>query len=278
MVSMRIDYQCGSFSPGYVKLLRAYADQLCSAYFIRRLEGFIHNLNGPLQILWLRSEQIEKEIGGFRGMVDQTAKEGYDALSRRLGERVDSFVKAFRQLDDSLKFVTKDGVSRCRRGPEALSMHDVLSDVLFLMRADMFFKHQVEVNLVSEDKPAQVYAQHHYLCALFLSLIQNGLEAMVNSDVRRLLIEVNASEDKVVTHVRDTGCGVDERHIDRLFDLFFTTKNGQEYNGELIKHDGLGLPLVSVLASDYKGTIAFETSGDNTTFSIELPAYPMPTR
>ena len=273
---MEIDLKACLSSPADQKFLRAYAGQLCAAHLVRRLEGFIHNLNGPLQILWLRSEQLEKEIGGLCDGRDETVKGGQAALGRKLRGRLDSFLKAFKQLDDSLKFITKDGVTRCRRGFEVLSLKDVLAEVLFLMKADMFFKHQVEVDFVPTEKVTQVLAQHNYLAAVFLSLIQNALEAMVSSPVRRLVIEVDTDNRMGVTRVRDTGCGVDDRNIERLFAPFFTTKDGQEYDGEVVNHQGLGLSLTAVLVSDYKGQMAVETNPDGTTFSVALPLHVPP--
>ena len=270
---MEIDLKACLPSSSDQKFLRAYAGQLCAAHLVRQFEGFIHNLNGPLQILWLRSEQLEKEIGGLCDGRDESVIGGQAALGRKLRGRLDSFSKAFKQLDDSLKFITKDGVARCRKGCEELSLEGVMADVLFLMKADMFFKHQVEVDFVPAGKATQVLVQHNYLAAVFLSLIQNALEAMVNSPVRRLLIEVDADSQAAIARVRDTGCGVGDPNIERLFDPFFTTKDGQEYNGEVVNHRGLGLSLTAVLVSDYKGKMAVETRPDGTTFSVSLPLH-----
>jgi signal transduction histidine kinase len=269
MIAREVDPKDLALSSANRRLLHAYGEQLCGAYFVRRLEGFIHNLNGPLQILWLRSEQLEKEISGFQP--DPGAAEEHTSWARKLGGRLDSFLKAFRQLDDSLKFITKDGIGRCGNDAESLSVNDVLGDVLFLMKADMFLKHQVEVNFEPADPAARIQGRRNQLCALFLCLIQNSLEAMVDSPVRRLSIQVSGDHRKVVTRVHDTGCGIDERYSDRLFELFFTTKSDQRYNGEWVTHKGLGLPLVSALISDYEGKIAFESQAGNTVFSVEFP-------
>lgn len=274
---MEIDLKVCLPSPAEQKFLRAYAGQLCAAHLVRRFEGFIHNLNGPLQILWLRSEQLEKEIGGLCDGRDEAVKGGQAALGRKLRGRLDSFSKAFKQLDASLKFITKDGVTRCRRGSEVLSVKDVLAEVLFLMKADMFFKHQVEMDFVPAEKVTQVLAQHNLLSALFLSLIQNALEAMASSPVRRLVIEVDTDDRMVVTRVRDTGCGLDGRNIERLFAPFFTTKDvGQEYNGDVVNHQGLGLSLTAVLVSDYQGKMAVDTNPHGTTFSVAIPLHVSP--
>lgn len=276
MIRKEIDARSLSLSPTEQRLLRSYGDKLCAAYFVRRLEGFIHNLNGPLQILWLRSEQVEKEIAEFQDLWANGDTEKSALLAQKLGPRVDSFLKAFGHLDDSLRFITKDAVGRCSGRTEPVLLNDVLTDVFFLMKSDMFFKHQVDTQLLPADEAAWVYGRHDQLCAVFLCIIQNALDAMTEGSGQRLVVEVIAGDDTVTVNVEDSGSGIDEMVSHRLFEPFFSTRTGESAGSMEGERQGIGLPLAAVLVSDHEGTMSFESLPGKTTFSVTFPAYTPP--
>jgi signal transduction histidine kinase len=69
----------------------------------------------------------------------------------------------------------------------------------------------------------------------------------------------------VAIHVQDTGPGISERHLDKIFDSYFTTKPTGEGTG-------LGLAIVRRLVGNAQGAIRVETEpGLGTTFSLYLP-------
>jgi len=76
-------------------------------------------------------------------------------------------------------------------------------------------------------------------------------------------------------HVRvlisDTGCGIKEKHLDMIFETFFTTKT------DSIKGVGLGLSVCYGFIKDHGGDILVESKpGEGTTFTIILPVYKGP--
>ena len=71
--------------------------------------------------------------------------------------------------------------------------------------------------------------------------------------------------DKVVIEVTDTGIGIREEHMDKIFDSFFTTK------GE-VKGVGLGLSVCYGFIKDHGGDIEVKSQvGSGTMFTITLP-------
>ncbi|OEU46816.1 MAG: hypothetical protein BBJ60_09810 [Desulfobacterales bacterium S7086C20] len=264
--------KCLSLSSMHRRLLRAYADQFCAAFFVQTLEGFVHNLNGPLQILWLRSEQVEKEIAKLQTLPRTIGDESL-GLVDRLGQRIDSFLKAFGQLDKSLNFLKQDVLKRRRSEVGRVRINEVVEDVVFLLKADMFFKHNVQVSLELGEKLPDVSGRYSDLCVIVLSVIQNALESMVDSDIRELAVETVEENDKVLIKVQDSGCSISQEDASRMFEPFFTTKKQIEYNGKPQEHRGLGLVLVSVLLEDCRGEIMYESLSGRTMFTVQLPIY-----
>ena len=94
-------------------------------------------------------------------------------------------------------------------------------------------------------------------------MIANGRDAM--PDGGTLTVRTKAEGDNVHIEVSDTGIGIKEENIDKIFDSFFTTKDN-------IKDVGLGLSVCYGFIKDHGGDIKVESElGSGTTFTIILP-------
>ena len=79
----------------------------------------------------------------------------------------------------------------------------------------------------------------------------------------RLDIEVFSDGDFVRIAVRDTGCGIDQEHLAKIFEPYFTTK---------ASGTGLGLTVAYKIVKEHGGDMGVEsTVGQGTCFTISLP-------
>ena len=68
--------------------------------------------------------------------------------------------------------------------------------------------------------------------------------------------------------IADTGCGIPEEHLQRMFQPFFTSKSGGSRSGS-----GLGLAIVQAIVNDHQGAVTVESRlGEGTRFTIVIPA------
>jgi signal transduction histidine kinase/ActR/RegA family two-component response regulator len=96
---------------------------------------------------------------------------------------------------------------------------------------------------------------------VFINMISNAAQAM--SDGGRLEIATRAEDGCIVTEFKDSGCGISEENLGKLFEPLFTTK---------AKGIGLGLAVSKRLIEAHKGTIEVESQeGKGTTFRVRLP-------
>jgi len=96
-----------------------------------------------------------------------------------------------------------------------------------------------------------------------VNLVVNALQAMPGQG--RLTAKTRAGETAVRLSVQDTGTGMTQDVIEKLFVPFFTTKDVGEGTG-------LGLPVVHGIVTSHGGTIRVRsTVGQGSTFEIELP-------
>ncbi len=85
-------------------------------------------------------------------------------------------------------------------------------------------------------------------------------------------IEVRAAEDEasVVIRVEDHGCGIESRHLPRLFERFYRVDKARSRE---LGGTGLGLAIVKHIILAHRGSVSVEsTVGTGSTFSLRLPA------
>lgn len=102
---------------------------------------------------------------------------------------------------------------------------------------------------------------------VFINLLKNAIEAAEPRSTVRIhfsLTEIEPGENAplLAIDVTNTGATIDPEQIDRIFELFFTTK---EYGS------GLGLPIVKQLIAQHKGTIQVSSENGLTSFHLQLP-------
>ena len=267
--SRELMYQ--SASPRERMLLRKLADNYYGVWLVRVIEGIVHNLNGPLQILYIRSEQLEQSLEQLWGVLQSEALTEVEGLAGRMDERIKSISKSLDDLNAELGHLTSDlVVERCCEIGD-VNINQVIEDSLFLLNGDMFFKHNVKKTFNLDDALPVLKGRKTDFCIIILNLIQNALEAMVDTQDKHLAVETFCQEDKAIIRVQDTGCGIPEQDREHIYKAFFTTKKGTGHEAKLDEHAGLGLALVSFLLEDYKGTIACESVPGKTTFIVQLP-------
>jgi signal transduction histidine kinase len=102
---------------------------------------------------------------------------------------------------------------------------------------------------------------------VFLNLFLNAKEAMPNGGKLRI---TTSNGDAVSVTVSDTGSGIAQEHIQRIYDPFFTTKatpqDGQK------RGTGLGLSVTYGIIQEHAGKIRVESSPEEgTTFYLDFP-------
>lgn len=252
-------------------LLRKLADDYYGLYLVRVIEGIAHNLSGPLQVLYIRAEQVEQGLEQLLSAAQSGEVTEVQKLAGRMEKKIRSISDSLDDLNDQMKHLTADLIIGRRSEIGDVEINEVAEDCLFLLNANMFFKHKVEKTLRLGDSLPVLKGRKTDFCVVILSIVQNALEALVHVQDKHINIETSRRENRVVIRIQDSGSGIREQDHKYIYDPFFTTKKGTGDNGEPDKHEGLGLALVSILIEDYKGTITCESVPGKTTFTVEIP-------
>jgi len=253
------------------RLLRKIAENYYGICLVRVIEGIVHNLNGPLQILYIRSEQLEQTLEQLRSAIQSEALTELEGLPGPMEERIKSISRTLDELSAQLGNLTDDLIVESCSKVGDVKINNVIEDCIFLLNANMFFKHRVKKIFKLDDALPVLWGRRTDFCVIFLNLVQNALDAMVEAQEKNLVVETYTKEDKVIITVQDTGCGIPEQNLEHIYETFFTTKQGSGNEAKLDEHVGLGLSLVSLLLEDYNGTIKCASVPGKTTFTIEIP-------
>jgi PAS domain S-box-containing protein len=147
---------------------------------------------------------------------------------------------------------------------QPLDLNDVARDMFSLIRGDAR-RRQVALRLEFEPSLPLVVADRVCLQQVMLNLMLNAMDSMdrVQVDERQLIVRTRRSENAVEVSVSDSGQGIPAARLPRLFDAFFTTKEGGV---------GLGLAITRSIVEAHGGTIrAEDLDGRGAAFHVTLP-------
>src|SRR5205814_6892314 len=213
--------------------------------------GVAHALNNPLN-----------NIGLFVGnAIDHLEFGAVDTerILRDLHSAMQQVRKANEIISHLRTFGRAASVSR-----EPVAIAQVIQSALSLMREQLRLRQiNVEFHFPAED--AIVIGNAIQIEQVFINLLSNARDALVNADNKVITITCSIKADMVHITVSDTGPGIPNGLEQRIFDPFFTTK-------EVGAGTGLGLSITYGIIKEHQGTIAVENHpGEGALFLIELP-------
>jgi len=143
----------------------------------------------------------------------------------------------------------------------------IIENTLFLIEHQAVFQDIEVVKNLSDNLP-QISIDASQIKQVFMNMFLNAAEAM--SGRGTLNITTTSDEDKfIVIKIKDTGCGISEKNIIKLFDPFFSTKKVGEGTG-------LGLSVTYGIIKAHNGSIDVKSKvGKGTDFIVRLPIQPL---
>jgi len=208
--------------------------------------GIAHELNNPLGVVVMyanilldecENEQIKQDLGLIAAQADRCKK----------------------IVSNLLNFARKNQV-RLEEVNLVQLAQDSLTSVIIPDRIHTFIDSRV--------KDAVTFVDQEQMTQVLTNLIKNAVDAMPGSG--NLTIQVECDDEYFLISIKDTGTGISQENMDKVFTPFFTTK-------EIGKGTGLGLATTYGIIKMHKGKIEVDSNDDNlkgptgTCFKIYLP-------
>ena len=141
-----------------------------------------------------------------------------------------------------------------------MELQKLVFKVLKLMETT-FAQSRISLQTHVDNNLPSVAVDPEQIQLVLTSIFNNAVESMPNGG--RISVSIQHGIDFVRLSISDTGSGIAEQHLNKVFDAFYTTKS---------LGSGLGLNIASQIIANHKGSIYVESQlGKGSTFFINLP-------
>lgn len=214
----------------------------------RLLKGVVHNISGAMQMLRLPLDLMELRLA--------------QGETHDLGNKLQAMQQGMTRLAEEVDLLSARGIHGLGGEASLLDPSRLAAEQLAFWRADMFFKHEAQVEQDLPPGGLPVRAIYADVALAFNLLLANALESLRACGAKGLTVRHRQESGRAFLSVADQGPGPRPEMVPVMFDPFSGDKKPP--------HDGLGLYLArqALLASG--GTVSWE-EGAEPCFQISLP-------
>ncbi len=207
--------------------------------------GVAHEIRNPLNSIATIVQQLDKDFEPLENNEEyhQLAKIVYKEV-RRMNETIVNF----------LRFSKPEPIVR-----KDFQLSELIKSV------------QVQYKLLLKEKSIELSIEQNWdgivnwdndkIKQVLINLIQNSIEAMGNSG--KITIKISSEKKDIIVEVTDTGNGIPKENIQRIFNLYYTTK---------ATGTGIGLGIIQRIINEHDGIITVKSEVNNgASFIITIP-------
>lgn len=230
----------------------------------RLLNGLIHNIGSPLQSLMFFVEIMKMEDKFFRKLENLQSR--LDSVYHDLNVIINTF-NDFRMLDQLVDSMEKN-----------LNFPDFFWLFSRVLKTDLFFKHNVSLEVRSNVRLAYLGVPSRIFVLIFVELVNNALKSLKRVEGSKRLVfylEVPDEQERAIIGIGDSGYGWDSSHdVSILFHpLYFSWDPLKKGIYQEVPSFGLGLSCVRELCSKYEIDISLKRLDNMSWVRLTLPVY-----
>ena len=210
--------------------------------------GIAHEIKNPLAAMKIHLQLMRKALRS-KGSLNEEGAERYLSV---LDEEIDHLNK----IAVDFLFAVRPMNIELRLG----SLEGVISDLITFLSPEAEEKGIKVVSKIERFLP-RVELDARYLRQSLLNIVENAFAAMPGGGTLTVSVYLDGNWETV--RIEDTGTGIDDEHLSKIFEPYFTTK---------ASGTGLGLTVVYKVIKEHRGDIFVSSEpGKGTAFTIKLP-------
>lgn len=203
------------------------------------------------------THEIKNPIAVCKGYLDMIDVNDKKKLRKYIPIIKDEINRTLILMDDFLDY-TKIKIEK-----EEMDL-EVLLEELEESLKDLFRKNKIKVFFNNLDDEIYIEADYNRLKQVFINILKNAVEAKdVNKDIMYINVKLEESSDNVKVIIEDNGIGMDSDTLNKISDMFFTTKK---------RGSGLGVSLSKEIVEQHNGSLVYNSvEGKGTSVIVTLP-------
>lgn len=208
--------------------------------------GIAHEINNPLFAILLYSSTLRKKVSDEEGPF----KDGLDII-------INETIRCKGIIQDLLSF------SREKEPKKALTnLNSIIEKVLGLLKNTFDIQGIAVTKDLRPDIP-ECPMDPNQIQQVFLNLLLNAVDAVREDGAITVRSYVDTLHKCIIAEVEDSGCGIPEEALPKIFDPFYSTKS---------KGTGLGLAVSYGIIQNHCGELkVFSRTGEGSRFVVEIP-------
>jgi PAS domain S-box-containing protein len=215
--------------------------------------GVAHEIKNPLGSISIYIQLLQKALAKKKknmshSSTDKTTDKYFNVLEEEI-ERLNRIVVDF-------LFAVRPMSLELREGDINALVRQTVEFVKFEMEQS-----KIDIDVEFDDKMPKILFDERYMKQALLNLVTNARAAMPKGGL--LTIVTKCVDNEICIQISDTGTGIKEENLSKIFEPYFTTKD---------TGTGLGLTQVFKIVREHQGEISVLSKPDEgTTFEIILP-------
>ena len=209
------------------------------------------------------THELNQPLTAVRGYADNAAA----LIERDRSEEAISNISAIGDLASRMANITRQLKTFARKSngdAVEFPVHDMLDSVFALLEPRLR-RGGIECSCDRPNPSIRVLGDCARLEQVLVNLCQNAIDAVASCEVKHIEVSTESTGDSVVIRVRDSGKGIDESALPKLFEPYFTTKD----IGEGL---GLGLSISYGIIKEHGGSIVAASHAEGgAEFVVTLP-------
>ncbi len=216
------------------------------------LRAVSHDLNAPLR--------------NISGMVTMLLMKKKDSLEEDVIQRLDRIKKNVEIETDLInELLELSRIKTRRQAMEQVDIERMVWELRGMFENDLKTKH---INLIIDTMLPALYCEKARVRQVFQNLIDNAIKYMGDGSTKEIHVGCQMRLSEAEFYIRDTGMGIDEEDIGKVFFVFRRGKNTAAQN---IAGKGVGLASVKSIVETYSGKIWVESKvQEGTTFRFTV--------
>ena len=203
------------------------------------------------------THEIKNPIAVCKGYLDMIDYNDHEKIKKYIPIVKDQIARTLILMDDFLDY-TKVEIKK-----EETDLYMLLEDSCEIS-LPLFKKAGIKMNFIVPDEELYMELDYNRMKQVLVNIFKNSIEAIdKKKKEKNININVLKGIDKVTIEIKDNGIGMDKKELERVDEMFYTTKE---------KGTGLGVALSKEIIELHGGTIKYNSVKNKYTIvSIELP-------